>query len=293
MKGSHQANGDYLSQDPSVNPMLHNWNVAYLKYCDGGSFTGDNSTVTFYNSTKMYFRGHRILRAMQAFLLQHGLQTSTDVVVTGDSAGGLPTYLHLDNWAAALQAPGRMVVGMPDSGFFPYYGGTAHFSSGMHWVFDHMNSTAGVHPDCIAQHVQSGTSHKCFFAEHAVRYVKTRLFALQSEYDSDQMRWAEIDANDTITINKWGAHLSQLLQHNLLDSTACSGHGAFLDSCFHHCWDWGDFCVGSINQPQAFQEWYHKGSGAMGNKGFFQQGKSYPCASCCNGTRPQTATTPV
>ena len=30
-----------LSSNATINPPLHNWNVAYLPYCDGGSFVGD------------------------------------------------------------------------------------------------------------------------------------------------------------------------------------------------------------------------------------------------------------
>merc|ERR1712046_60011 len=129
-----------------------------------------------------------------------------------------------------------------------------------------------------------GNPEECFFAEHAVRYIKTRAFALQSEYDSDQMRWAAIDAANAVRINEWGKHITALVRENLLGSHACSEHGVFLDSCFHHCWGWGNFYVGSVNQPQAFQEWYVKGSKGMQNRGVFRQAKAYPCSSCCNGT---------
>lgn len=30
-----------LSSNATINPLLYNWNVAYLSYCDGGSFVGD------------------------------------------------------------------------------------------------------------------------------------------------------------------------------------------------------------------------------------------------------------
>ena len=103
------------------------------------------------NGTQLFFRGRAILRAMQGYVLTTAANMA-DAVITGDSAGGLATYLHIDSWAKVLQAPGRKVVGMPDSGFFPYYNGTAHFSSGMHWVFRYMNSTAGVNSRCIAAH---------------------------------------------------------------------------------------------------------------------------------------------
>ena len=35
------ANGGYFSSDRTVNPMMWNWNMVYIKYCDGGSFAGN------------------------------------------------------------------------------------------------------------------------------------------------------------------------------------------------------------------------------------------------------------
>ena len=31
--------------DPAINPLMHNWNSVYLRYCDGGTFTGDSTTT--------------------------------------------------------------------------------------------------------------------------------------------------------------------------------------------------------------------------------------------------------
>ena len=33
--------GGLLSPDPLVNPDFYNWNLAFLNYCDGASFSGD------------------------------------------------------------------------------------------------------------------------------------------------------------------------------------------------------------------------------------------------------------
>lgn len=31
----------FLSDDPHFNPIFYNWNVIFLMYCDGASFTGN------------------------------------------------------------------------------------------------------------------------------------------------------------------------------------------------------------------------------------------------------------
>lgn len=116
--------GGYFSQDETLNPLMYNWNAVFLRYCDGGSFSGSNATaVPFQSNTssQMWFRGKHILKAMQDDLFKNrGLAASTDVVISGCSAGGLATYLHVDNWAdrLAAAAPTAKVRGMPDSGFF-------------------------------------------------------------------------------------------------------------------------------------------------------------------------------
>ena len=43
--------GGYFSPLPSENPMMYSWNAVFLRYCDGGSFSGNNETVTTYNNT--------------------------------------------------------------------------------------------------------------------------------------------------------------------------------------------------------------------------------------------------
>ena len=116
--------GGYFSTDPAQNPMMHDWNMVFLKYCDGGSFSGSNETVGEYKGKPLYYRGKRNREAAYASLLATaGLGDATDVVISGCSAGGLATWLHTDQWCDALakDAAGVKCVGLPDSGFFLDY----------------------------------------------------------------------------------------------------------------------------------------------------------------------------
>ena len=94
----------YFSADEAVNPLMHNWTKVMISYCDGASFTGKNATVTIHEGTELHFRGKAILEAIQLELLKRGLQTASDVVLGGDSAGGLATYIHVDDWAQFLKS---------------------------------------------------------------------------------------------------------------------------------------------------------------------------------------------
>jgi hypothetical protein len=35
----------YFSTDPEANPLLHNWTKVYVRYCDGGYYSGDRNEV--------------------------------------------------------------------------------------------------------------------------------------------------------------------------------------------------------------------------------------------------------
>lgn len=96
---------DYFDVDPLINPSFYNWNIAFLRYCDGSSFSGGREGTVTVGDRELHFRGFAILNAMIDDLLAHrGLQGSTDVVVSGCSAGGLATFLHLDYWAERIHS---------------------------------------------------------------------------------------------------------------------------------------------------------------------------------------------
>ena len=96
--------------------------IVYVKYCDGGSFTGNaDAPVTFPGSTKkIYYRGRRILDALFDELLgSHGLDTATELLFAGCSAGALTTYVHADYVSALMtqRAPHAKTVALADAMF--------------------------------------------------------------------------------------------------------------------------------------------------------------------------------
>eukprot|EP00048_Salpingoeca_helianthica_P024201 m.30495 g.30495 ORF g.30495 m.30495 type:complete len:442 (-) comp9246_c0_seq1:86-1411(-) len=268
----------YFSTNSSVNPQMYNWNAVLLRYCDGNSFSGTNSTLTPYKNLTLHFRGKHILEAViNSLLTDRGLDHATDVVISGSSAGGLATFIHCDHWHGRVTAATRAkLVCMPDSGFFLDYQGTPQYHSGMIWAFYQQNSTSGVNQDCIASNV--GQEWKCMFAPNTAPHVKTPLFALQSQYDSWQVK-NDLDSTNTTVINAWGKTLTSLVKSNLLANPI---HGVFLDSCLHHCGLWGSIRIDGQIQAQAFGDWYAHGSASLPNKGFFNQNKPYKCDACCH-----------
>jgi len=300
--------GNYLSSDNTTNPQMYNWNKVVMRYCDGASFAGSNSSTAEYNGTTLHFRGKHILDAFIADLLgNRGLAKATDLVVAGCSAGGLATFLHADRWAAAMPA-GMAVAATPDSWFFLDYESPASagpprvhmwrdvpipggewervrvgladavggmYQSDMQWVFTQQNVTSGVDQDCIAAYPPDQQWH-CMFAEHTSPFIRTRIFPLQSEYDAWQIE-AELPNNSTAMVNELGVNITSRLQANLLNRPQ---NGVFLDSCVHHCWMWSGLRINGSRQADAFQLWYE----SPGEQQLFIQGQAYPCADCCRAT---------
>merc|ERR1711865_140043 len=101
-----------FSQDENENPTMHDWNVVFLRYCDGSSFasrTGGSLPVGHsQKSGDLHFEGLANLQAILANLMRgrhkksdgnprfQDLSKATQVVVSGCSAGGVAAALHVE-----------------------------------------------------------------------------------------------------------------------------------------------------------------------------------------------------
>ena len=282
-----------------------------MRYCDGGSFAGNNDTVQQYKGSRLHWRGKRVREAIQADLMgSQGMSSATDLIVSGCSAGGLATYLHTDQWCDALhqKQPGAKCAGLPDSGFFldyqdptvpcspPSSGDTANtansefngtagrlgstingnYHCGLKWTAVTQNVSAGVNADCVAAHGPDD-SWKCMFAEHSSEHIKTPVFAMQSQYDAWQTGHVQGNGGDAKT-QVLGNNITRIIQDTLMRRNKESG--AFLDSCHHHCGSWNSIRIDGDLVSTAIQKWYN-GIGSPNNKKLWNQGQKYPCDACC------------
>ena len=60
----------FLFDNEDINPDLYNWNVAFINYCDGASFTGNVYDV---EGTPIYFKGFKILQSILGALMIAGM----------------------------------------------------------------------------------------------------------------------------------------------------------------------------------------------------------------------------
>merc|ERR1740138_376419 len=96
----------FFSQDESINPTMHDWNLVFLRYCDGSSFTSrtSGSLPVGHRAKKgrLHFEGLANLNAILAHLKRgvndgdvniEDFSRATQVVVAGTSAGGVAAAL--------------------------------------------------------------------------------------------------------------------------------------------------------------------------------------------------------
>ncbi len=80
-----------FDNDPAVNPFAA-FNKVFVNYCDGGSFSGNVAAPVVVGNRKLFFRGHAILKSVIATLRKSfGMESTTEVLLSGCSAGGLST----------------------------------------------------------------------------------------------------------------------------------------------------------------------------------------------------------
>ena len=286
--------GEYMSDDPTENPLASNWNLVYVKYCDGASFAGNNATTVTYNNLTLHFRGRRILDAVfEKIKGEYNFNTdttTTDVLLSGCSAGGLATYIHSQRiYDTYINKRNTRFMVMPDAGYFFEYQGTNKFITGMQWVYQYQNVTNSLNEECIKYYssFKNNSEWQCMFAQNIAPFILLPfpgLFALQSQYDSFQIKF-ELDTNtsDIVDINQYGMDFSKVVISNLINVS--ENRGAFYDSCSHHCstsWSHANITINNQSAKNvASNRYYNQTVNTITNEtNFYYQNKPYPCSTC-------------
>lgn len=287
--------GGLMVNDPASNPMTHDWNRVLVSYCDGMSYAGDAAEplIVSYNGSSglpLYFRGARNVRAILAELTaRFGLGAATDLVLSGDSAGGLASYWHADFIAAAL--PRARVVAAPDSGFFFTDSAYAPWAAELAWIAAAGNlsgGSGGLNARCVAAQRAAGADPLlCARVQVAAPHISTPLFVMNSMYDPalDSISGGEGGGNAT-NVQRLGDELAALVAATVLNRPA---NGAFLTGCRQHCGQWaqgqtGPFAdfnvtIDDTTAVPALMGWW---SGSSSQR-LWKQAAQFPCATCCSG----------
>ncbi|CAE8644112.1 unnamed protein product [Polarella glacialis] len=263
--------GPYFSTDPKENPLLHDFNWVFVRYCDGGYFSGDVEhpvTVTSREGnkkekTELYFRGRYIREAVVDYLKRnHGMHTASDVILAGCSSGAITTMFTMNVWRRLLDWVPRFSA-FADSGFFLDEKG---YSKGKNFILKHQNASASLEPRCVERHQEK--PWECFVAANTIPYAEAPLFVWQSRYDTNQLGGR---CEHSACKNAFGKRLEASIKLVL------TWHGYFIDACSRHCWGKPQILGSKGKTPlHALHQWY------QGGLVHIIQSGSYPCESCCS-----------
>ncbi len=112
-----------------TNPTFSSFRHIFIPYCSQDLWTGQryNQTDPYWNT--FYFAGHEIFKSVLSDL-HEDLARATEIVLTGESAGGIGVWNNVDFLASLY--PNARVVAVPIAGFYFFaypYKGPNHTSS--------------------------------------------------------------------------------------------------------------------------------------------------------------------
>nr|XP_009779347.1 PREDICTED: protein notum homolog isoform X1 [Nicotiana sylvestris]XP_016454492.1 PREDICTED: pectin acetylesterase 8-like [Nicotiana tabacum] len=254
------------SENPTANPDFYNWNKVFVRYCDGGAFTGDVEYVD--HVTNLHFRGARIFEAVMEDLLAKGLKNAKNAILAGSSAGGYPTMLYCDHFRSLLPNTPRVKC-LVDSGYFIHVKNPMQ-ASGFEKIYNSLltlhGSTKALPKSCTSKM----NPPLCFFPENMQQHIKTPLFIAMSAFDYYQIK-TTIDPNadrcvENRTCTECQNKAFREFRSEFLSALPISNNpklrGVFIDSVIHHSalsYRWtpeNAILINNLSAPKAFADWY-------------------------------------
>ncbi|WCJ20551.1 Pectinacetylesterase family protein [Euphorbia peplus] len=177
--------GGFLGGSEKTNPDFFNWNRVKVRYCDGGSFTGDvEAPVQINATTQIFFRGQRIWDTIMNELMEQGMKTAEKAILGGCSAGGLAAILHCDQFKNLLPKE-AIVKCVPDAGYFIQ--GTDINKT--QTITDYYTKVATLHGSAktLPKSCINPKPELCFFPQYVAETMETPLFIVNSPYDTWQI----------------------------------------------------------------------------------------------------------
>ena len=184
----------------AFNPFA-NWTHIFVPYGSGDLFIGTQRRP---NLMGLYFAGHNTMEAVVSQLLNStSLGSSTHILLSGASAGGIGTFQNADWLHATLQSAGASPVLRaapqagaffvhPDIVLFPEF--TVHLSANfaafassyLYAWFGALSGGSDPFLDESCMVANPHTPHQCWSAFHHYPYIQTPLFVAQNKFDSNQ-----------------------------------------------------------------------------------------------------------
>ena len=244
--------GGLLSPDPTINPRFNNWTFVFMHYCDGSSHTSNATLPYMDGNSSVWFRGRPNLIAQFAYLSTLGLDSASDVIYTGGSAGGMSVFLSLD-FVRDLLPPSTRLVGAPDAGFFidaPLWNNATAFAFRQEFMnadlFWNSTGAGNLNSRCLAAFADE--KWRCFFPENYGPYIQTPWHSMMAAYDLASLSMIinlgclppKCNATELEALHLWRYQFLGALGPAV---TSFPFNGAYVDSCLVHEQN-VDYCSG-------------------------------------------------
>ena len=235
-KGSALSSSKYFKQslhfgalntdDPINNPKLRTFNRVFIPYCSQDLWTGQR-TVQNTETFNYYFSGHLILQAvLEELESNHHLTHATNIILTGESAGGIGVWPNVD-WLAS-RYPAARTVAAPIAGFYFFahpYLGPEHTSSGLAdfrkeaWPSHYKLWGSFVNTECAKNMDPS----YCILANNSFPFVAVESFVIEAQTDQVVLLYHDWvpnqDPNWSLPIQnyfkEWHANMTVALQPSM------------------------------------------------------------------------------
>lgn len=262
------GNREFLNPNCDGNPDFCQATAVYVPYCTSDTHRGTNDEPSAL-SFGYYFDGHyNFVAIIEKLIDEEGLGDAGNVLLTGGSAGAVGALFNVD-WLAD-RLPNANVKAAPYAGWYtpgaleddlptPFNPSDyAHFARGENGnpAYDLIQAggigvdiwkiAGSTSPDCLAAYGEDKL-WACASAHFAYRYIKSPIFMVHTQYDSNQIfsrnSAPTVPADDTELdtvkryIQMWGNATRESLQQIVNDDVAFPKphkDGVFSASCITH-----------------------------------------------------------
>jgi hypothetical protein len=280
----------YADASTASNPGFGDWNHVQVPYCSQDLHTGTRTNASA-ETFGLFFSGRLVYEAVLTELDALGLASATDILLTGDSAGGIGVWPNLDS--TAQRYPSARVVGAPVAGFYFYafpYTGPNHTHSILSdfspagWRALHALYASYVDEDCGAAHASDPSF--CMLANNSLPFISSSVFVTEAQtdqvvlldHDDVPAQWLQ-QPQELAYLREWAGNMSVALSPLL--ATNAPRNGAFTPACFiHTSFSASAPLIEGVGFLQAAAAWYSGASPAS------QYKLSDSCGIMCNPSCP-------
>jgi len=248
-----------LASTPSLNPNFYNWNHVYVWYCSSDSHLG-NATKSSINGWN--FNGKIIVQAvMQTVIQKMNLAAATDVLLTGDSAGGVGTANNADfigsfvyqaapkaNYRAFVDCAWFLNIAVYNSDFYNFQNIAKNLLA---------NFNVQYNENCVK--ALGDDQWMCFHTQYTWTYLDTLAFYAEFQFDSanlgmDGTTWPFNATEKAYALDFQKDMLSAQASVPYLHSSNCYHHEVIDGTLFTQV------KISNVSISDAVGTWFYEGS---------------------------------